>query len=121
MKRKWIYFLNCVLNLENQYWRRKEEYDKKYDKLLDLSNTIETLTENWFSDSYFGEFNTKDCMYIEGLKDSIERNYRAQFVNDLLKKLGIKRREYDYSEYISKAMTENKELKEIFKKIDNLK
>jgi len=108
-------------DLENQYWRRKEEYDERNDELSDIRNTIETLTDDWFRDTYFGEFNKSNCVYIKGLKDSIERNYRAQFVNDLLKVLGIKRREDDCSEYISKAMIGNKELKEIFKKIDNLK
>ena len=113
------YSYSGLEDLENQYWRRKEEYDERNDELSDIGDTIYTLTDDWFRDTYFGEFNTSNCVYIKGLKYSIEKNYRAQFINDLLKKLGIKRREDDYSRYISKAMIGNKELKEIFKKIDN--
>ena len=106
--------------LKNQYWDKQEEYNKKDEELINMSDTIETLTYDWFKGSYFGDFNISNCVHIKGLKDSIERNYRAQFVNDVLKKLGIKRREYDCVGYIEKAIEENKQLKEIFKKIDKL-
>lgn len=105
--------------LKNQYWDKQDEHNKKIDELSDISDTIETLTYDWFEDSFFGEFNTSNCLHIKGLKDSIERNYRAQFINDMFKKLGIKRREIDYVEYIGEVIKANKQLKEFFKKIDN--
>jgi len=95
--------------LKNCKWDKKDEYDKKSEELLDLSNAIETLTYGWFSTTW-GSSN---------LKENIEKNYRAQFVNDMLKKLGIKRREDDCAEYIGEVIKANKQLKEIFKKIDN--
>ena len=98
------YPIKEISALQNQYYDKQDEYNKKKEELDELYDTIDELTYDWFRSSYFGEFNTSNCMYIEGLKDSIEKNYKAQFVNDLLKKLGIKRREEDYSGYIGKVI-----------------
>jgi len=114
------YPIKEITALQEQYYDKRDEYNKKIDELRDISDTIEELTDNWFRNTYFGEFNTSNCVLIKGLKDSIESNYRAQFVNDLLKKLGIKRIEYDYSEYIGEVIKANKQLKEIFKRIDKM-
>ncbi len=91
----------------------QEEYSRRLEKESELNEfhyTIEELTYTWF-DTHWGK----------SLKEIIEKNYEAQFNNDMLKKLGIKRKEDDYSELISKAISENQELIEIFKKIDNYK
>ena len=88
-----------------------EGYRKKLEKEEELRNIIETMNtirHDWFNTTWGNN-----------LKENIEKNYRAQFLNDLFKKLGMKRRENDCAEYIGKAIQENKQLKEIFMKIDN--
>lgn len=91
--------------------QNQEDYTKKLEKEEELRNIIETInviTYDWFNTTWGSS-----------LKENIEKNYRAQFINDLFKKLGIKRREDDRAEYIGKAIQNNKQLKEIFNKIDN--
>lgn len=97
-----------IEKLERQ---NQEDYTKKLEKEEELRNIIETINvirHDW-SNTTWGS----------SLKENIEKNYRAQFINDLFKKLGIKRREDDRAEYIGKAIQNNKQLKEIFNKIDN--
>ncbi len=88
-----------------------EDYSKKLEKEEELRNIIETLNAI--------RYNWSNTTWGSSLKENIEKNYRAQFINDLFKKLGIKRREDDRAEYIGKAIQDNKRLKEIFNKIDN--
>jgi len=96
-----------IQELKEEGWDEHDKQLEKEKKLGELFGIIEWISHNWYNNSY------------GGLKENIEKNYEAQFINDMLKKLGLKRRIDDCAEYIGKAIQDNKQLKEIFKKIDN--